>query len=113
YDLPVRQRLLAGWSLQGLFAAQTGLPYTPLLGRDIAGNGDANAASNQRPNVVPGQPLYLNSSAPPFQVANLAAFATPTRGTYGNAGRNLLRSPGLYQLDFGVLNATPITEKLR
>jgi outer membrane receptor protein involved in Fe transport len=113
YDLPVRQRLLGGWSIQGLFAAQTGLPYTPLLGRDIAGNGDSNAASDQRPNVVPGQPLYLTSSAPPFQVANLAAFATPARGTYGNAGRNLLRSPGLYQLDFGILKTTPLTEKLR
>jgi hypothetical protein len=99
-DFDLRQNLTAGfsyavwrgWSVQGILHVQTALPYTPLLGRDVAGNGDQNAANNQRPNLVPGQPLYLRSSAPPFQVANPAAFAAPVPGTYGDAGRNILRA---------------------
>jgi hypothetical protein len=95
-------RLLGGFSLDGIFAAQTSAPYTPLIGQDIAGNGDQFAANNQRPNLVGGQPLYIASSAPPFHVANPAAFAIPAAGTYGDAGRNILRASGLQQLDLGL-----------
>jgi hypothetical protein len=106
YDLP------KGWSLNGIFTAQTGQPFTPLLGEDIAGNGDQNAAENQRPNLVLGQPLYIASSEPPFHVANPAAFATPAAGTYGDAGRNILRSSGLQQLDLSLLKTIKIRERL-
>lgn len=105
-------RLLGGWSLDGLFTAQTGVPYTPLIGQDIAGNGDQFAANNQRPNVVLGEPLYLTSSSPPYQVANPAAFALPAPGTYGNAGRNILRASGLNQLDASLLKTFHTTERV-
>ena len=105
-------KFLGGWSLEGFFTAQTGLPYTPLIGQDIAGNGDQYAANNQRPDVVPGQPLYIASSAPPFRVANPAAFAIPAAGTYGDAGRNILRASGLQQLDLGVLKTMKATERI-
>jgi len=111
WALPLRGRI-GGWSVVGLFSAQTGLPYTPLLGRDVAGNGDQNAASNQRPNLVAGQPLYVRSSAPPFRVANSQAFAAPAPGAYGSAGRNILRSSGLHQLDLGVLKNTLLAERV-
>ena len=118
YALPGRRlqnpaaRFLGGWSLDGLFTEQTGVPYTPLIGQDIAGNGDQFAANNQRPNLVPGQPLYLTSSAPPYQVANPAAFALPAPGTYGNAGRNILRASGLNQLDAALLKTFAATERV-
>ena len=110
YDLPGKSahlqnpaaRFLGGWSLEGIFTAQTGVPFTPLIGQDIAGNGDQYAANNQRPNLVAGQPLYIASSAPPFRVANPAAFSIPAAGTYGDAGRNILRASGLNQLDLGL-----------
>jgi hypothetical protein len=105
-------RLLAGWSLEGIFTAQTGVPYTPLVGEDIAGNGDQFAADNQRPNLVPGQPLYIASSAPPYRVANAAAFAIPAAGTYGDAGRNILRAPGLQQLDLSLLKTMKASERI-
>jgi hypothetical protein len=106
YDLP------KGWSLNGIFIAQTGQPFTPLIGMDNAGNGDQNAAENQRPNLVPGQPLYIASAAPPFRVANPAAFAIPAAGTYGDAGRNILRSSGLQQLDVSLLKTIRLHERL-
>jgi hypothetical protein len=116
YELPIKserfRRLLQGWALSGLWTAQTGVPYTPLIGEDIAGNGDQFAANNQRPNLVPGQPLYITSSAPPYSVANPAAFAIPAAGTYGDAGRNILRAAGLEQLDVSLLKTTKITERI-
>ena len=119
-DFDLRQNLTVGfsyavwrgWSVEGIFHAQTALPYTPLLGRDVAGNGDQNAANNQRPNLVPGQPLYLRSSAPPYRVANPAALAAPASGTYGDAGRNILRAAGMHQLDLAVLKDLRLWERL-
>jgi hypothetical protein len=105
-------KLLGGWSLEGIFTAQTGEPYTPLLGEDIAGNGDQFAADNQRPNLVPGQPLYIAASAPPYRVANPAAFAIPAAGTYGDAGRNILRASGLQQLDVSLLKTIKASERI-
>ncbi len=107
YRLPV-----SGVTLMGLFSAQTALPYTPLLGRDVAGNGDQNAANNQRPNLVAGEPLYATSTAPPFRVANPKAFAVPADGTYGDAGRNILRATGMHQLDLGVRREFRLAERL-
>jgi hypothetical protein len=115
YQLPAGahyRRLTNGWSVQGLFTAHTGTPYTPLLGQDIAGDGDQFAANNQRPNIVPGVPLYISSSAPPYQVANPAAFSIPAAGTFGDAGRNILRNPGLEQFDVSLLKNTRITERV-
>lgn len=115
YQLPggaQYRQLTNGWSLQGLFTAHTGTPYTPLLGEDIAGDGDQFAANNQRPNIVPGVPLYIASSAPPYQVANPAAFAIPAAGTFGDAGRNILRNPGLEQFDLSLLKNTRVTERI-
>jgi hypothetical protein len=106
------RKLTNGWSVQGLFTAHTGTPYTPLLGEDIAGDGDQFAANNQRPNIVPGVPLYISSSAPPYQVANPAAFSIPAAGTFGDAGRNILRNPGLQQFDASLLKNTRITERV-
>jgi len=120
YDLPgapahlrnPAARFLRSWSLEGVFTAQTGVPYTPLIGEDIAGNGDQYAANNQRPNVATGQPLYVASSAPPFRVANPAAFTVPAAGTYGDAGRNVLRASGLHQLDLGLHKTVKAGERL-
>jgi hypothetical protein len=106
------RRLTNGWSLEGLFTAHTGTPYTPLLGEDIAGDGDQFAANNQRPNIVPGVPLYIASSAPPYQVANPAAFSIPAAGNFGDAGRNILRNPGLEQFDLSLLKNTRVTERI-
>jgi hypothetical protein len=118
YQLPGRfdnraaKLLLGGWSLDGLLTSQTGVPYTPLIGMDIAGNGDQFAANNQRPNIVAGEPPYISSSAPPYRIADPAVFATPAPGTYGDAGRNILRASGLNQLDAAVLKTFKTTERV-
>ena len=120
YDLPVAQnrwrgpagKFLQGWSIQGILSAQTGLPFTALLGQDVARNGEQWAANNQRPNLVAGRPLYISSSAPPFRTVTPEAFSAPATGAYGNAGRNILRSKSLQQLDGGLQKNTKVNERV-
>jgi hypothetical protein len=61
---------------------------------------DGNNAS-QRPDVVNGvSPIPANQT--PDQWLNIAAFAVPARGTWGNVARNTLRGPGLVQVDLAL-----------
>jgi hypothetical protein len=59
---------------------------------------DGNVLSTQRPDRVPGAPLYLDYGATGLWL-NPAAFSVPAKGTWGNLGRNVLRAPGLFQID--------------
>ena len=43
---------------------------------------------------------------------NPEAFAIPANGTWGNAGRNLVRAPGLWQIDTALTKRHQITEHL-
>ena len=68
----------------------------------------------QRPNVVPGQPLYLyGSQYPGGKEINENAFSFPTDGSQGDLGRNALRSFGAWQWDMALRREFAIKEKLR
>jgi hypothetical protein len=64
-----------------------------------------------RPDLVPGQPLYINDDSPGGRRINPAAFVTPASGQ-GNLSRNALRGFGANQLDFGVQRLFKLTERL-
>jgi len=101
-------RLLEGWDLSGVFTAKTGQPFSPVLDRATADVPDGNAR-NQRPNLT-GAPLYPDVKTPDLWV-NRAAFAAPARGTWGNAPRNILRAPGLWQADVALNKRTKLGEQ--
>ncbi|HEY1945377.1 MAG TPA: hypothetical protein VGG97_00105 [Bryobacteraceae bacterium] len=44
------------------------------------------------------------------QWINPAAFVTPADGTWGNAGRNLVRAPGIWQADVSMRKKLALTE---
>ena len=91
---------LGGWQLSGLMQARTGRPLTIGLSRSTGDLPDGNN-SGQRPDLVPGANLYpANQTAE--QWFNTAAFGVPARGTWGNAGRNIVRAPGLFQVDLAL-----------
>jgi hypothetical protein len=111
----VLRTLFASWSLSSIFTARTGFPVnvtTSTTGPD----GNTN---EQRPNLVPGQPLYLAG-----REFNPAAFCTPGArdplypggscpSGFGDVPRNFLRGPGVWQLDFALAKRFPITEQLQ
>lgn len=94
------RRFLGGWEFHGIFQAQSGPPFNPIIGFDRAGL-RANLAPDvgQRPIYVPGVPVILGD---PAQWYNPAAFELPAAGTYGNLGRNTLSGPGLVNADLAV-----------
>jgi outer membrane receptor protein involved in Fe transport len=113
YDLPFAKghRWLGGWQTFGILSFQTGRPFTVALQSTLdnsnTGRSNLGFGANDRPNVV-GNPTLSNRT--PQQWFNTAAFVVPPFGTFGNAGRNILESPGFGTVNMSLLKNTRITE---
>lgn len=125
YDVPapkgnaVAQAILRGWSTDNIIQARFAPPvdvYYLDLGELANG-----FATNVRPDVVTGQPLYLyGPQYPGGKAFNPAAFTSPpldpTTGLpvrQGDLSRNALRGFGMSQWDLAVHREFPIRESLR
>lgn len=80
---------------------------------------DGNDQTTQRPDLVPGVPLYIPSTFNPgVMTVNPAAFAAPpvdasghfTR--FGNAGNGIIRALSIWQVDLAIMKTTKINERL-
>jgi hypothetical protein len=110
YTVPfARNKWYGGWFWSGTSTARTGFPVNVTVTRAAGTLADGNALSTQRPNLVPGVPLYLDYSTTGLWL-NTAAFSVPAAGTWGNMGRNVLRAPGLFQIDTALSKRTRIWE---
>jgi len=134
YDIPFPHRgpftdsILRGWSVQSFILARTA-PPVDLTDANFFQQFDSGVNRNIRPDLVPGQPLYLYGSqcvvvfgapCPGAKGFNPAAFTdpptdpntgNPTR--QGNLGRNVLRGFGATQWDFALHREFPIRESLK
>ena len=98
--------LLGGWQFSGLLQARTGQQLTVIVSRARTDMAEANAStgsttsgSMQRPDLVPGMSVIPSAGQSPALWINPAAFAVPTRGKWGNAGRGIVNGPSLVQVD--------------
>lgn len=110
YQLPfARKRWYGGWDLSGIFTARTGRPLSVLVNRatGVVPSGQTQA---QRAAYLGGNPYVSNPG--PDQWLNPLAFGIPAAGTYGNAGRNRFRGPGLWQADLGIAKQFKVTERI-
>lgn len=117
-DNKLLKEIAGGWSLDSMVQGRTATPV------DVFSTGTAlidGSLLEVRPNLVPGQPLYLHGSAcavlsggqcPGGQGFNPAAFAKPPAGTLGNLGRNALRGFGAFQWDFATQRDFALRESL-
>jgi len=117
YELPfgrnlgdAGKKLLAGWTLSGLATASTGRPINITVTRSSSAMLDGNS-KNQRPNLVPGVPIYPANQTI-YNWLNPAAFAVPAKNTWGNLGRYIARGPGYWEMDTSLEKRTPISERL-
>ena len=101
--------LVGGWSVNTLFEARAGLPVNVSLSRSANVLPDGNNV-NERPNRVPGVPIYLPGRGINAYL-NPAAFSVPAAGTWGNAGRNIANGPPLWQDDSTVEKTFHVTER--
>ncbi len=95
--------ILGNWQMNWMFLARSGQPVNVGINGDIANIGVNNTI---RPNLV-GNPNASNPTAQQWFNAN--AFEIPVND-FGSAGRNIVRGPGFWNLDFGLQRNVPVTE---
>jgi hypothetical protein len=105
--------LLTGWETYGIITMQSGRPFTVALLPDIDNSGTGRSilgfGANDRPDVAASPDL---SNRTPERWFNTAAFVFPARGTFGNAGRNIVDGPGYQNVNLSLVKNTQIVEKL-
>ena len=109
--------VLGGWQLNSQFSLQSGSPFTPLNGTDPAialGSISSLVGNAIRPNVNTNLDLSSMSVEEILQAGGASLFSLTTQAQrVGNAGRNILRSDGINNIDFGILKNTRIGENQR
>ena len=112
YTIPwARSHWYGGWQWSGISTGHTGLPINVSVSRKATDVPDGNVLSTQRPDLVPGVPLYLDYATTGLWL-NPAAFKVPAVGKWGNLGRNVLRAPSLFQIDTALSKKTRLTERI-
>lgn len=109
-----------GWQLGGVVTAQSGVPFTPLIGGDplglnssdpfaypsrVAGPGcDSPVNSGNANNYIKVQcfGVPLASAAIASQCTAYSAVPGSCQNLFGNAGRNTVIGPGLFTWDFSL-----------
>lgn len=101
---PLAKTLLGGFSVDTLVKARSGSPV------DVLGRGTtAPYNGTLRPNLVPGQPLYLDDpSVPGGRRFNAGAFTLAPVNVPGTVPRNFLRGFGAHQVDLALRREIPI-----
>jgi hypothetical protein len=118
----IAEKLAGGWQLNWVLSAMSGTPFT--ITDSGTGATALNAPGNtQTVNIVGPIQVLNNSPLPscsatggPYALScsyfNPNAFASVTTpGVLGNAGRNILRGPGYFNLDASLMRNFKLTER--
>ena len=101
--------ILGGWQVNGIFSSYTGTPITiTAAGASLNAPGQTQTADQVKPAVEKLGGIGLNV---PFY--DPMAFASVTQVRYGNSGRNILRGPGVVNLDFGLARNFSLSERFK
>jgi hypothetical protein len=88
--------LVRQWQLSGIATAQAGQPFTVTLSTDPSGTSTTAHPNRLRDGSLPADRRGVT------HWFDTAAFAAPACVCFGNSGRNIVRAPGLFNLDFGL-----------
>ena len=103
--------VIGNWQINSIMSFHSGLPFTLGVSGDIANTGNSNNAGfYERLNLI-GDP-HLSNPTPDLWF-NTAAFSVPAAFTFGNMGRNNLRSDWTKNVDLSLFRIFPIRERFR
>jgi hypothetical protein len=104
--------VVGNWQINGIATLESGQPFNIYDSGDIAntGNFDWVGGGYERPNVV-GNPKSQDTSQ--GQWINPGAYATPAAYTYGDSGRNPVRTQAVKRLDSSLFREFPLFESLK
>jgi Carboxypeptidase regulatory-like domain len=109
-DNAVLRALLGNWQTSGIWNWQSGFPLTITAGEDDALSGVGNDLAD-----VTGKPSL--TSGPLGDRINkwftTSVFKTAATGTFGNSGRNILRGPDTFNIDFSIQRLFILKERWR
>lgn len=118
YELPIGKgkqfaskgvagQVLGGWSVNGVLSAYTGTPFT------VSAPGDSlNAPSNSQTADQVGPATILGNIGPNSYYYDPTAFKAVTDVRFGSSGRNILRSPGVFNTDLMINRTFHFTERI-
>jgi outer membrane receptor protein involved in Fe transport len=118
YDLPfgrgkklqtgngVLDYIVGNWQINGIADLRSGLPVNVTIAGDIANTGNVGY---MRPNVVGD---WRVDDPSPARWFDRTAFAAPAAFTFGNTGRNIMRSDSVQRFDMSVFRNFPFTERV-
>jgi hypothetical protein len=131
-DTGVLGKILGGWQLGSIGVWHTGHPLTITMNINPSQLPDGNDQTTQRPDLVPGVPIFLPGGVHDHTLPiNPAAFAPPpldatgaadasgncinTCGLvsrFGNAPNGLIRALNVWQIDLALTKETKLTERV-
>jgi hypothetical protein len=92
--------LMDGWTISGITMFVSGSPFTPAF--TTAANSDVTGSTESARITVIGNPRLDKSEKTFSRNFNTAAFAATPKGSFGNAGVNILRMPGMNNWDISL-----------
>ncbi|HKE26642.1 MAG TPA: TonB-dependent receptor [Bryobacteraceae bacterium] len=112
YDLPKLARangflraVVNGWQVNSILTGRSGLPFTVLgLNRSLSGVNKDHADQI-------GDPARPAGVDPVLEWFNPSAFAANAPGSFGNSGRNILRGPASWNVNFSAFKNFRATER--
>lgn len=101
--------LLGGWSINGVFVAYSGTPFTV-----SSSSTSLNAPGNpQHADQVKKDVQIIGGTGPGESWFDPLAFAPVTEARFGTSGFNILRGPGLGNLDASLFRDFRLTERFK
>jgi len=115
----VASKILGGFQIAGAYTYAAGRPFTAF---NSANNSSIDIGEEVAlPNVI-GTPVmphqvtcwfYVSTNPGCKGITGTNAFSLPGPGVFGNAGRNILRGPGLKNVDLSISRTFGITERIK
>jgi hypothetical protein len=96
---PYLDALVGGWQTSATMVVHSGQPFTVVTTSNNAAADNPGSSASQFPDVI-GSPRLSHPTIQNWY--NVAAFAQPAPGTFGDEGRNSLVGPDLSEIDFSL-----------
>ncbi len=102
-------RVLGGWTIGNVTTVQS---QPPMAVTTATNNCNCFSAGPQRPDALhnPNLPASQRSVTRWFDTT---AFAQPAIYTFGSSGRNIVRAPGLFNMDFSLIRFFSLSERFK
>jgi hypothetical protein len=108
----VLNHVIGGWSINGIFTAMTGEPFSVRSGIRTANFSHESRAALSGPNKPEVKLQDIPGVIGPVVFPDTSGFALPAPGSNG-VGRNIFQAPGYWNLDLGFGKGFNLTERFK